>query len=666
MRGRRGDMAGGMRALAACLVLMAFVPRARAEQLKLPFLNAGLRLSTSKPAYWRYEMVDFQVDEAGGGGVDRGDGILAGESVLEVDIFKAGKQVIGLPGQEACLLRWDGNLQAWHGRWPIPFNPVLGVYEARLAQPAGAGQGREHVFFSGPGLTRTVRVAEGRWLARCSFTLRGRMPTLFSPGFSAVTLEPGASYTFPSPEGFGRGPMNAFAWARFMEADAFWHCALQTSWWPGQAAADLPWDRRDLQAMRAYAAQAPSQGVAYGAYMLTFLVGGDFQKTDYEFTLGYDARTNKLVPLRFISMEDSKRQREIIAALRLLSHTPGVAYIGMDYVRSNTGGLEFTDEFLDDFNLEVPAELRGATVQDRRLWLGRHLAYDHDRRLHELWDWWRAHKVSLVLKGMLDEARVSQPVWVFSLGWKQGHQHGQDPRMLIDAGVSFNSPMFYEADQDQYPILLGDWRHYLAKTGGALVLGQCVDARLLHPRPGFNGPEEHYQRQIEALQALGPLVNRLGFFWHDLNRAREGGHSPEGMREWALCGASSFARLREAAGTVPVSLSVTASGAEPELSGTLKVLNIGKTRLGELRVAGLWTPGLGDFKPRNWWILGLAPGEERDLTFTVSVTPRFVRARFRAGAPSERMVAFRAEVMRDPAWPRSDIAFTYWKAGAKP
>ena len=65
---------------------------------------------------------------------------------------------------------------------------------------------------------------------------------------------------------------------------------------------------------------------------------------------------------------------------------------------------------------------------------------------------------------------------------------------------------------------------------------------------------------------------------------------------------------------------------------------------------------------------GLAPGEERDLTFTVSLTPRFVRAAFRATAPIERMVAFRAQVPRDPAWPRPDVAFTYWtwKVPAKP
>jgi hypothetical protein len=412
------------------------------------------------------------------------------------------------------------------------------------------------------------------------------------------------------------------------------------------------------------ASEAQSQGIAYGAYMLTFLVGGDFRSTDYDFTLSFDRATGRLAPIRFISMADGKRQREIIAGLKLLSKTPGVSYIGLDYVRANTGGLEFTDEFLSDFDLDVPAELRRAGVQERRLWLGRHLAYDQDKRLHDLWDWWRAHRVSLVLKGILAEAQVSQPVWVFSLGWKQGHQHGQDPRMLIDAGISFNAPMFYEADLDQYPVMLDDWRHYLAKTGGVLVFGQCVDTKLLHPRPGLNGPEEHLQRHLEALQELGPHTDRIGFFWHDLNRAVAGGRGPEGAREWALAGASSFARLREASQAVPLSVSVTATGAAALLSGTVHVANISAGRLEKVRVENIWTPGLGIIQPRGWWVHDLQPGEARDLTFTVTLTDRFVRERFRPSAVQERMLAFKARSWRDPQWPRPDIGFTYWKAEA--
>lgn len=233
--------------------------------------------------------------------------------------------------------------------------------------------------------------------------------------------------------------------------------------------------------------------------------------------------------------------------------------------------------------------------------------------------------------------------------------------MLIDAGISFNSPMFYEADQQQYPVMLQDWRRYLDKTGGSLALGQVVDTPLLHPREGLNGPEEHYQRQMESLDLLGPVTDRLGFFWHDLNRAAAGGRTASNAREWALAGASTFSRLRERAGVVPVSLEVEVGGAPPQLTATVRVTSLAKVSLEKLRLEPVWTSGLGRSVPGPVWIKDLKPGESRDLTYTVQLTDRFVRARYSKTAPVERMVAFKARIINDPAWPRSAFAFKYWK-----
>lgn len=645
------------RVLFLALFVLSFSVVALAAQpsgsLDLPFLRSGVHLRTSKPAYWRYELVEFQVDAVGG--------LNPVETpLLEVRIFKDETPVFGIPGREACLLRWDPNAQVWRGRWPIPWNPDLGEYQARLAQPASEGNGEVHSHFSGPGLQRQVRVVPGRWLARQNFIIRGRTPLAVPDGFSVMTLEPGyIGYKFPGPEGGHRGWQNVFAWMRLMEADAFWHCGGTTQAWNWK---DGPWARQNLDMVWEFAEEARRQGLAYGPYMLTFLVGGDFQKTDYEFTLAYDRATHSLKPIRFISMADPRRQRDIIALLKRWSATPGVSYIGMDYVRANTGGLEFTDEFLSDLDLDVPSHLREAGVESRRLWLGEQLARDYDKRLQALWDWWRAHRISLVLKGILEEAKVTQPVWVFSLGWEQGHQHGQDLRMLIDAGISFNAPMFYEATQDQYRAMLMDWKRYLGKTGGSLVLGQVVDAPLLHVRDGFNGPEEYLQRHLESLDALGPVTDHLGFFWHDINRAVAGGRSPQGVREWALAGAAAASRLREAAGTVPVRLDVEVAGGPPFISGTVTVRSLVAENLSRLRIEPVWTPGLGQLAPRSWWIRDLRPGEARRVSFTVEVTDRFVRERYRDGAPEERMLAFRARVWQAPEWPRSAHAFCYWKA----
>jgi len=233
--------------------------------------------------------------------------------------------------------------------------------------------------------------------------------------------------------------------------------------------------------------------------------------------------------------------------------------------------------------------------------------------------------------------------------------------MLIDAGISFNAPMFYEADGKQYPAMLADWQRYLRKTGGVLVLGQVVDAPLLHPRPGFNGPEEHYQRALDSLSMLGPSVDRLGFFWHDINRAVSGGRSPYGAREWALAGASAFSRLREEAGTVPVSLELSQlTGTALGLSGTVRVRSLSATNIDRLKVDPVWTPGLGVVALSAPLLRNLAPGETRQLTFTAQVTERFVRERYRATAPAERMLAFKARVPGSKAW-RAAFTFKYWK-----
>jgi hypothetical protein len=645
-----------------CLLLGVIALGAPARlraKLDLPFLRSGLRLSTTKPAYWRYEMVEFQIDTLGGGISP------AEDPLLEVEVYKDGARSRGIPGRESCLLRWDANVQAWRGRWPIPWNPDLGEYEGRLVAPARGLNGEEHSFFTGPGLSRSVRVQPGRYLADCSFNIRGRKPYEVPKGFSVVTLEPGSiGYRFPGPDGGYRGANKVFDWMQMMEADAFWHCGIQTQVWGGVGDDSLPWSKNHLDMVWEYAEEARRRGVAYGPYMLTFLVGGDFQKTDYDFTLSYERSTDRLKPIRFISMADPRRQRDITAILKRLAATPGVSYIGMDYVRANTGGLEFTDEFLADLDLDVPEALRTATVERRRRWLGHQLAIDQDKRLQHQWDWWRAHRVSLVLKGILDEAKVPQPIWVFSLGWKQGHQHGQDPRMLIDAGISFNSPMFYEADQEQYPVMLGDWQHYLGHTGGSLVLGQVVDTPLLHPRKGLNGPEEYLQRHLDSLEQLGPVTDHLGFFWHDLNRAVAGGRSGHGSREWALAGATAASRLREAAGVVPVRLDISVAGAAPQISGRISIRSLSRRPLDRVRVDPVWTPGIGDITPRRWWVKDLQPGELRTLTFSTQVTERFVRERYRGRTAEERMLAFRARAWQSPEWPRSDFAFSYWKAAS--
>ena len=74
----------------SCLAL-ALCPALAQAGLRLPFLEQGALLSTSKPAYWRYEMVELRA---------QGQGNLnpLEQPILEARFFRDGKPMAGLPG----------------------------------------------------------------------------------------------------------------------------------------------------------------------------------------------------------------------------------------------------------------------------------------------------------------------------------------------------------------------------------------------------------------------------------------------------------------------------------------------------------------------------------------------------------------------------------------
>jgi hypothetical protein len=347
---------------------------------------------------------------------------------------------------------------------------------------------------------------------------------------------------------------------------------------------------------------------------------------------------------------DAQRQNDLVALIQRLDAMPHVDAVGLDYLRTDFGGLEFTDDFIRD--MDVKLDLPGDSPTARQIWLGRIITRHQDPAIEELWQWWRAQKVAHVMQSILERAQPCKPVWVFSLGWMQGHQHGQDPYMFYDAGVSFSAPMFYEVAERSYPFMLKDWGNYLdrAASPASLVLGQPVDGRLLGEEPGRLGPMLQDQRQRMALQALGQRA-QLGMFWHDLNRALTGGRSQATAREWALAGACSFAALREAQGTIPchVSLSLTAQ-AEHSLWLALRVENRGDHPLHGLALVAQMAPGVEAYQPAAWDLPDMASGACLTLSAQVSLS---------AVLPQDRpvMLCVRAH---SPDMARDDMAMAWW------
>lgn len=634
------------------LILMLARPL---RALELPSMQTSPAFSAGKAQYWRYEMVELSLDSKGA--PFKPGSVQALEAVIRFE----GREVQGIHGREHALLLWDPNRGMWRGKWPIPWNPRLGQYSAELLAPDP--KAALHRLYGGPAGDWEVRndpAAEP--MARAAFTVRGKKAAELPPGFSVMTLEPGKSpyNAFPGVDGEKPSWFRILEWARFMHADALWHGAGQTQVWGRLKDSDFPWDQTHLKMARQLAGEAKIQGMGFGAYMITFMVEGDFEKTGYTFTTGYEHASDSLVNLRFVSMADPRRQRDLVALAREFDRMDGVSYIGFDYVRNDTGALEFIDEFIADMGYKLTDELKNGSLKDRQLWLGRLLALDTIVPLETEWDWWRAHKVAGIFKSMMDQARLSKPCFIFSLGWKRGHQHGQDPRMFIDAGVSFNSPMFYEVDTEQFGILMDDWKAYLSGQGGSFVFGQPVDTVLLHNSRGLNGPEEHYQRQVDTLGLLGPLADHVGFFWHDINRAFTGGRGPDSMREWAIAGAASFSRLRESAGTVPMRAEIL-DGTETPLgiTFTVRVTNLTNTRLSLLRLDGVRVPGIDQYQPSSIDIPGLKPFEARELSWMAIKGQREVKERYKDSAPDLRMLALRCRMPNNAEWKRPSFAFRY-------
>src|SRR5690606_2217423 len=108
----------------------------------------------TKAAYYRYEFVEFYVEARGAHLHPQRD------SILTVKILRNGDLFPGLPYRPQAQLRWDPNRETWRGRWPIPWNPPLGEYQAVLLRPGSSDTPTEH--YAGPGEYEYSFTGEGK------------------------------------------------------------------------------------------------------------------------------------------------------------------------------------------------------------------------------------------------------------------------------------------------------------------------------------------------------------------------------------------------------------------------------------------------------------------------------------------------------------------------
>ncbi len=571
----------------------------------------SIRLSTDKTDYLRYEIVRIYCAEDSplknslvkmASGIEAVSANITKDSSCTAKIYHEGKLIRTIGGLDVIKMEYDPKTASYSGKWPIPWNPGLGEYKAEVTFKAGKKKASGTV----------------------SFKIQGRQPLRFPKGFCITDIEPGDSIIKRVP-GIGGKTVkvweNYVLWAKYMGADALWHCVGQSQIWNTLNTNEFPWNKATINQVSELGEALHDFGMKYGCWITSFVMPGNrHDLSPYQMTTGYDKANDTLKKMIYISIDDERRHNDIIDLLKKLNANPNVDYVGLDYIRTDFGGLEMVDQFLTDMPVIVPEGFMELPRESRMLWLGKKLEIEKDRSIEEMWQWWRAHKMSTIIKKIKEKAGITKPMWAFTLTWKNGKQHGQDPLMFIDAGLDFNAGMFYSIDKPMYPMLINDWKDYLKQGSTTLMAGQCVDWNLLGKTYEPPGPHEHFIRQEKLVNELLPVNPSLGLFWHDLTRAFMGTRGPYPPIEWATAGAATFTHLRRSEKLFPFTVSWdcpdTVHAAE-HFTVEINVTNISRSNsdyyLKLLKMEGVSVPENVTQK------FSLAPDEVKTLTFQLSI-----------------------------------------------
>ena len=313
-----------------------------------------------------------------------------------------------------------------------------------------------------------------------------------------------------------------------------------------------PWIPGPLKTWRGFARhrQASYKGGYIGSY-LSF-GNGNRKLKQYRFSKDFDDDQKRIFTNKFISITDSQREADILKLAKELDENEDIDFVGLDYIRMGPGGFENYQEFADIFGITLP----GGDEDEKISYVGSHVRLGTIPDLREKWRYFRAYKTAQVIRRV--SKAVRKPLFVFTLGWEQGHSHGQDPAMFSDAGADVIMVMFYEATHLQHDQMMESWRDYLKEAGPLQVLaGQDVDVVLNDAAdPARQGPEEMLRRYEDNIRVLSERGQLAGFFLHDLVRTFNGRILPHYSEEWLFAAGTVRQRFLEKRGEAPVSSSL--------------------------------------------------------------------------------------------------------------
>ncbi len=453
------------------------------------------------------------------------------ESPLTAQPIREGIPVSTIAGQTSMTLAYDRSRQGWVGSWPCPWNAPEGRYQIQLS-------------------TTSLPEVAGLKVRTVPFKIIGRKPAPVKNKFAVLTVEDLTDLRaihWTGPDG-QKGDWRVLVdWAEHIGADALWILSADSGGYSARLPEDNPWNARSPSTLRMLGRECHKRGLKFGVWAMCYLVGGNPDKSpnylyswEYEGGTLVDGRTKS--GRRAISILDPKRPRDIGRLLSEWAALPEVDYVGLDYIRNALGGFEMVDEFVQDMKVPLPPGWRSYSKTERMMWLAKKKVARKDSDFVDAWQWWRAHKASSVIRTVASLLGGEKPLWVFTLSWEKGWQHGQDPIMFRDAGADLDAVMLYECDKKQFASIIHDWETYLDASQVNLLAGDCIDWPLHQKDP--SGPEEFKRRVLTGYQRLGRNGPAKGVFIHDLLRAIRGRTGPWGTQKWMETSAQVIADMK--------------------------------------------------------------------------------------------------------------------------
>ncbi len=596
----------------------------------------------SKKTFGRFEFVEIFLKVKKQGGQT-----LLTQPVLEIFDDK-NEAVVSAGFIHKRRFVYDGRRRIWVATWPVPWNASGGTYTARakiaLKNKVKTTENQNNEIklpllrwfrlhypksFNKQTKPKVTEKEEVRVLNySVDFKVSAQKAADIHPKLRVLTIESSRDMLngrFMGPDGKVSNE-SLYAWAKFLGANAIWYLAGQTASW-GVKSEDDVWQKINLKSFPELAKRARARGCKFGGWIACYLTFGKKHFKKYRYAYDYEPRLHRCVPRDAVSLMDENRLYDIVAVAKKLQSDPNVDYIGLDYIRSAAGGYEMVDEFVRDMQPEVPDGFFKRTKEQRMNWLGEQIALKkfagwEGKDFYELWSWWRAHKVASVVHEIIERAKITKPVWTFTLGWEHGFQHGQDTPMLVDAGVSVDAVMLYEITKPLFPFMMKAWRTYLKPGQSPLIAGNTVDWNLHDKSFDPPGPQEFYNRLMEGVTTMNGGGKIHGAFFHDFDRLIYGRKGPFPALEWAIAGADAFSRVQELWDEVPYATKIMAQKLvvlEHKFPVSVSVKNVGAAPLTDVTINVIKTQGVKINGDETHMVSSLKPQKEKNVSFSCSV-----------------------------------------------